>query len=82
MGFMQTVIQADPKLKAAGKKTRHERGIHEEYTFVTLGRYDMVTIWHAPDLKTMGEYWEELHAICGPELGQTETLVVTSKGEP
>jgi len=82
MDFMKAVNEADPKLKDLHKKTRHERGIHEEHTFCVLGRYDMVTIWHAPDFKTMGDYLEELHTLCGPELGATETLVATSKGEP
>jgi len=81
-GFMDAVRNADVTLHARGEKTRHERGIHEELTFVALGRYDMIMVWHAPDAATMGKYWEELHALCGPELGTTETLSATSIGVP
>ena len=78
LGFMNAVKEADKELKP----TRHERGIYEEDTFVTLGRYDMVMTWHAPDLSTMARYWEALHEKCGADLGTTETLVATSKGAP
>jgi uncharacterized protein with GYD domain len=72
--FMKAIDQADQKL------ARHKRGIHEDHTFVTLGRYDLVVIWRAPDLTTMGQYLQELFDACGIELGSTETLVATSKG--
>jgi uncharacterized protein with GYD domain len=35
---------------------RHAMGIHEIATFLTWGRYDMVVIWDAPDVKTYNEF--------------------------
>ena len=65
---------------AIGKEQRHSRGIHEEHSFVTLGRYDLVVIWRAPDLQKMAKFWNELVDACGKEMGETETLVAISKG--
>ncbi len=77
--FMEAINQADKNLPGG---TRHSRFIHEEHSFVTLGRYDLVFIWRAPDLPTMGKYWQELLKACGPDMGSTETLVATHKGVP
>jgi len=77
MNFMKAVDQVDKTLPGG---PRHSRGIHEDMTFVTLGQYDMVMIWRAPDLSTMGKYWQELLDACGADLGKTETLVAFSKG--
>jgi len=79
MSFMNAVEHVDSQLHR-GK--RHSRGIHEEHSFETLGRYDLVFIWHAPDLPTMAEYWKELVDACGEEMGETETLVAIGKGYP
>ena len=79
MDFMKAADRVDKTLPGG---PRHSRGIHEEMTFVTLGRYDMVMIWYAPDLSIMVKYWQELIDACGADLGQTETLVAISKGAP
>jgi uncharacterized protein with GYD domain len=80
MGAMTFMNAADRVDKTLPGGPRHSRGIHEDITFVTLGQYDMVMVWRAPDLATMGKYWQELIDACGPELGKTETLVALSKG--
>jgi uncharacterized protein with GYD domain len=78
--FMKTVDNADVLLQKAGKQTRHQRGIHEDRTFVTLGRHDLVVIWRAPNLKSVSQYLHDLLEVRGPDLGTTETLVVTAQG--
>lgn len=78
--FMKAVEAADLLLQKAGKRTRHQRGIHEDRTFVTLGRHDMVVIWRAPDLKSVSQYLHDLLEVRGSDLGATETLVVTAQG--
>jgi uncharacterized protein with GYD domain len=77
VNFMKAIDDVDSKLPGG---TRHSRGIHEDMTFVTLGQYDMVVVWRAPDLSTMSKYLQELFDACGPDLGKTETLVALSKG--
>ncbi len=77
VNFMTAIDRVDSKLPGG---TRHSRGIHEDLTFVTLGQYDMVVIWRAPDLSTMSNYLQELFDACGSDLGKTETLAALSKG--
>ena len=78
--FMKVVDGADLLLQKAGMRTRHQRGIHEDRTFVTLGRHDLVVIWRAPDLKSVSQYLHDLLEVRGSDLGTTETLVVTAQG--
>lgn len=78
--FMKTVDAADMLLQKAGMQTRHQRGIHEDRTFVTLGSHDLVVIWRAPDLKSVSQYLHDLLEVHGSDLGATETLVVTAQG--
>lgn len=75
--FMKAIDEADKVLPGG---TRHSRGIHEDHSFVTLGRYDLVVMWRAPDIHTMGQYVQELFNKCGSALGSTETLVATHRG--
>jgi uncharacterized protein with GYD domain len=78
--FMKAVDAADQLMQKAGKRTRHERGIHEDRTFVTLGRHDLVVIWRAPDLKSVSQYLHDMLEVRGSDVGRTETLVVTAQG--
>jgi uncharacterized protein with GYD domain len=78
--FMKAVDMADQLMQKAGMQTRHQRGIHEDRTFVTLGRHDLVIIWRAPDLKSVSQYLRDLLEVHGSDVGTTETLVVTAQG--
>jgi uncharacterized protein with GYD domain len=78
--FMKTVDMADQLMQKAGMRTRHQRGIHEDRTFVTLGRHDLVVIWKAPDLKSVSQYLHDMLEVHGSDVGKTETLVVTAQG--
>jgi uncharacterized protein with GYD domain len=78
--FMKAVDTADELMKKAGKQMRHERGIHEERSFVTLGRHDLVVIWRAPDLKSATQYLYDMLEAHWPDAGTTETLVVIAQG--
>jgi len=79
LDFMKAVDNADILLQKAGKQTRHQRRIHEDRTFVTLGRHDLVIIWRAPDLKSASQYHHDLFEVRAPDLGATETLVATAE---
>lgn len=62
----------DVELKNKYGKTRCEMGCHEIVSFSTLGRYDMVVLWDAPDLQTYQRIVAELMtAACG--YGSSET---------
>ena len=50
----------DVELKKKYGKTRCEMGCHEIVSFSTLGRYDMVALWDAPDLETYQRVAAEL----------------------
>jgi len=78
--FMHAIDGADQLLQKAGMPTRHERGIHEDRTFVTMGRYDLVVIWRAPDLKSVSQYLHDLLKVHGSGAGTTETLVAIAQG--
>jgi uncharacterized protein with GYD domain len=78
--FMRAVDMADQLMQKAGKQTRHERGIHEDRSFVTLGRHDLVVIWRAPDLKSASQYLHDMLEAHWPDAGTTETLVVIAQG--
>jgi uncharacterized protein with GYD domain len=78
--FMRAVDMADQLMQKAGKQTRHERGIHEDRSFVTLGRHDLVVIWRAPDLRSVSQYLHDMLEVHGSDVGRTETLVVIAQG--
>jgi uncharacterized protein with GYD domain len=78
--FMKAVDAADQLLQRSGLRTRHERAIHEDRTYVTLGRHDLVVIWRAPDMKSVSQYLHDLLEVHSPDLGITETLVATAQG--
>jgi uncharacterized protein with GYD domain len=78
--FMRTIDMADQLMQKAGKQTRHERGIHEDRSFVTLGRHDLVVIWRAPDLRSVSQYLHDMLEVHGSDVGRTETLVVIAQG--
>ena len=47
--------------------TRHKKfDIHEVLTFVTLGAYDLVVLWDAPDMATFNEF---LATVIEPHAG-------------
>lgn len=81
LDFMKAVDAADKLLQKAGMQTRHQRRIHEDRTFVTLGRYDLVVIWRAPDLKSVSQYLHDLLEVRASDLGASETLVATGQFE-
>jgi len=53
--YVQVYKDLDRELKSRYGKTRCEMDVHEIATFLTLGRYDMVVLWDAPDLATYQE---------------------------
>jgi hypothetical protein len=78
--FMKAVDMADELMQKAGKQTRHQRGIHEDRSFVTLGRYDLAVIWRAPDLESASQYLHDMLDAHWPDAGTTETLVCIAQG--
>jgi uncharacterized protein with GYD domain len=74
--YVEHYREIDKALKGKYGKTRHQMGIHEIATFITLGRYDMVVLWDAPDMATYNKF---MAAWPNPRgFGSSETQVVTT----
>jgi len=70
--YIQAYKDLDRELRAKYNKTRCEMDCHEITTFLTLGRYDMIVLWDAPDLET---YQKVVAASVNPgnSYGNSET---------
>lgn len=64
--YVQAYKDLDRELKSKYNQTRCQMDCHEIVTFLTLGRYDMVVLWDAPDLET---YQKVVAASVNPGTG-------------
>ncbi len=77
--YVESYKHLDEQLKKKYGKSRCQMDVHEIATFITLGRYDMIVLWDAPDADTF-------HRVVAEQLnpnghGSSETLgVVTTQG--
>lgn len=79
--FMKFLYEHDKYLVERKKPTRHERGIHEDQTFITIGNYDMVIVWRAPNFEAAKNYLNDFLNPDGTNFGgSTDTLTATGKG--
>jgi len=69
----------DTKLQQKYGKNRHEMDIHERNTYVTLGQYDMVIVWDAPDMDTASKFFGTW-VNPGIDFGSSENLVAVARG--
>ncbi len=68
--FMKFFDEADGRLA----RSRAARNIHEDLTFITMGRYDLVVVWHAPTADDAHQYINDLLALGVGDGASTETL--------
>lgn len=77
--YIEFYREIDKVLKQKGdRKTRHEMGIHEIASFITLGRYDMVVLWEAPDMATFNKFmaaWPNPNGFGSSETSASTTLL-------
>ena len=75
--YVNSYRDIDNELRKKYGKTRCEMDCHEIATFLTLGRYDMVVLWDAPDLET---YQQVAAASVNPgtDYGSSETHTVVT----
>ena len=64
--YVQAYKDLDRELMSKYNQTRCQMDCHEIATFLTLGRYDMVVLWDAPDLET---YQKVVAASVNPGTG-------------
>jgi uncharacterized protein with GYD domain len=64
--YVQAYKDLDRELMSKYNQTRCQMDCHEIVTFLTLGRYDMVVLWDAPDLET---YQKVVAASVNPGTG-------------
>ncbi len=67
-------IKDFPKMRADFVKTAKNLGIKVQATYITLGRYDMVTVLEAPDEKTL----LKLETTWIGPMGRTSTETLTA----
>jgi len=70
------------KVDATKEKVRHSLDIHERYSYITWGRYDMVIIWDAPDMETANVFLEAwMDNDHGSGFTDPENLVIARRGD-
>lgn len=78
--FMKYLYEADERLTKESKAIREDREIHEDMTFLTIGRYDMVIIWRAPTFEIAAQYLKDLVGAEASVGCSCETLVPFAHG--
>ena len=62
-------------------RRRHGMDIHEIVTFLTWGRYDMVVLWDAPDVRTYNKFLVSWINPDGHSPTSSETLTTLSTAD-